>query len=1331
MSTFKKWLAKVAKAEKRLYYRDQTPETLTALVQLVHNYQPTIIVELGTCSGMSLRAWLAAKSDAKIYAVDLSFDPLIKSLDILPADLSKVTGIKQDILTVNFASLWSSEDRVIFYMDAHDLPEVHIMSHVLNNVVPLLPIGSIVAVDDLWQSPVRLTQDTSYDFYLNTICPEFDPIIYRELSYAPYWKGGSFAGFLEVIPLMKWCNEHSVVLNFASGVKMGYFHIPQPAQPPVPSLSPELFFRLTGVILPKPLAGISVFSDSAAARSALQVCSRGVELFEADLFGDAYRCFEEARRIHPETRGATFAAAICLVRTGDFANAIKLLELDLQVAAPHSNSAIVLNDIKQWVSHHKEQQQSDDAVAVTLFTTAKSFEGHFGVIQQNAISSWTRLSIRPRIILFGNEPGSAELARELSIVHVPEVRCNEQGTPLISDMFEKAQSFASSFWVCYINADIILLEDFSTAVAALPVDRQILAIGRRWDFNIINYLDFSVPKWDERLIDMVKSEGQLHSNSGIDYFIFNKNSLKGIPDFAVGRPGWDNWLLWHVRNQGGTIIDATQVLTAIHQEHSYVHLNGGIKEYSLGDESRNNQNLGQGKVLMINHADYLLEPDGTLLPKQAQEGMDFDPEFFIRSKFDQALAAQNGDRFSDSLDHLENVQFHASYFNVDLPEGFHFRKASLYLQLDKNDEALAEAQNELALFPYSKEAQALKKYIEILETKRCGSIPLKVTAYGAEPQPHPSCLFVNTFYPGFLADFYRKKLQITAASYQVQLIELRQECFGDSDFYSKGLADTGWQAIDLIVNCNVLQQTWAFENGFQGSDLAITVEQIRQVSPDVLYVQDMNNTSRDFFETVKPFVRMIVGQIATPIVRQIPFDCYDIIFSSFPHYVDTFRSEGLTSYYQPLAFDPRVLDQISIIPYHDRSIDCSFVGGISTLHVESYHLLGLLAEKTPIEFWGYGTETLPADSLVRSRHHGEAWGKEMFDIIGQSRITINRHGEVAENFANNMRLFEATGCGALLITDYKDNLNDLFEIGKEVVAYRSPEECSALVNYYLAHPDEAATIAKAGQTRTLRDHTYRKRMEQTSEILTRHLRYKEEINKLPTLDTSRISYGHTHIAADDVTSAMTTAWQSQFIPARQRTLVQVELAEMYHGNIAIPFKVLADILKPHVCTGSSVLEIGCASGYYYEILEYLLNKRIRYTGVDYSDAMIEMAKDYYPNTTFISADSAMLPFTDRQFSTVISSCVLLHVPNWQQHVRETIRVADNYIIASRTPVCKKSATRFMKKFAYGIETVELIFNEEEFVREFILNGLELADVIQYQGSQDVDEYQVTYLFRRP
>jgi spore maturation protein CgeB len=130
---------------------------------------------------------------------------------------------------------------------------------------------------------------------------------------------------------------------------------------------------------------------------------------------------------------------------------------------------------------------------------------------------------------------------------------------------------------------------------------------------------------------------------------------------------------------------------------------------------------------------------------------------------------------------------------------------------------------------------------------------------------------------------------------------------------------------------------------------------------------------------------------------------------------------------------------------------------------------------------------LPAASPILARHGGEVWGMEMYRALARSRITLNRHINVAENNANNMRLFEATGVGALLLTDRKNNLHELFEIDKEILAYSNKEEAAELVKYYLAHPEEASQIAQAGQRRTLRDHTYAKRMEELVPILKRHL----------------------------------------------------------------------------------------------------------------------------------------------------------------------------------------------------------------------------------------------------
>lgn len=600
---------------------------------------------------------------------------------------------------------------------------------------------------------------------------------------------------------------------------------------------------------------------------------------------------------------------------------------------------------------------------------------------------------------------------------------------------------------------------------------------------------------------------------------------------------------------------------------------------------------------------------------------------------------------------------------------------------------------------------------------------------GTKPGAGYSCLFLNTYYKDFVDYHYGRHPELKFQSYEIQKNALIATCFGDSDHYSHGLRDTGWYADDLIINIVPLQDAWRRQYGLP-EDAVVVVEQVRSVQPDVVYIQDMHHVSREKLVEIRRHTRLVVGQIASPLTDKIPFDLYDLVISCVPHFVEDFRRAGITAYYQPLAFDPRILDQIGNPAFSTRTIRASFLGGITYSHTSSYIMLEMLAQTVKMQFWGYGVAALPDASYIRQCHHGEAWGTRMFKLLGTSRITVNRHIDIARNYACNMRMYEATGCGALLITDYKDNLNDLFEIGKEVVAYNSARECVDLVNYYLAHPAEAEKIAQAGQARTLRDHTYERRMRYLAEILERHLRYRQEQECYDQLNTAAISCGHTEIAAGDITTEMCNAWQDVALPARQRALVQKSLAAMYRGEDMGAYRVLAELLKPHVSDNSTLLELGCSSGYVFEILEYFLNKQLDFTGVDYSRAMIAMAKDYYPRANFFVADGANLFFADRQFQVVISSCVLLHVPNWREHVFETVRVADKFVVASRTPVRRENMTSYMKKYAYGVETVELAFYEDEFVREFLLNGLELVDAVQYDGDIASDLYQVTYLFKR-
>ena len=370
-------------------------------------------------------------------------------------------------------------------------------------------------------------------------------------------------------------------------------------------------------------------------------------------------------------------------------------------------------------------------------------------------------------------------------------------------------------------------------------------------------------------------------------------------------------------------------------------------------------------------------------------------------------------------------------------------------------------------------------------------------------------LIVDTYYAAFLARFYACHDALTHADYQTQLQALLDACFGTSDFYSRHLNALGCDAQDLVVNCVPLQRRWANNNRVPLSRLALKVPhrlfrlpvlgkmladlpglmgvalaQIKAAKPDVLYCQDLSFFPAEVLRELKQHVRLLVGQIACPLPPESFLKGYDLILTSFPHFVDRLRALGVASEYFRIGFDDRVLPLLGDV---SKDIGFSFVGGISRHHGSAIPLLEHLAEQTDMRVFGYGVESLPPDSPIRQRHGGEVWGLDMYRTLARSRITLNRHIGVAENNANNMRLYEATGVGSLLLTDRKDNLHQLFDIGKEVVAYSSKEEAAELVRHYLAHPEEAAQIAKAGQARTMREHTYAQRMQELVPILKDHL----------------------------------------------------------------------------------------------------------------------------------------------------------------------------------------------------------------------------------------------------
>ncbi len=237
---------------------------------------------------------------------------------------------------------------------------------------------------------------------------------------------------------------------------------------------------------------------------------------------------------------------------------------------------------------------------LTIFSAPKSFSNpHIAVIQANALQSWLHLGPEVDVFLVGEEPGLAEAAAQYGAPLLQEVRRNESGTPLVSSIFELARQASRSPYLAYVNGDILLLPDILQAahhIAAQLGNQPFLLVGQRWDLDVTELLDFS-PGWEARLKTLAENKGRLHAPAGSDYFVFPREAFSEMPEFAIGRAGWDNWMIYHARANGWPVIDGTPSIMIIHQNHDYSHLPGGRPHYDLA-ESQQNMQLGGGRKHM-------------------------------------------------------------------------------------------------------------------------------------------------------------------------------------------------------------------------------------------------------------------------------------------------------------------------------------------------------------------------------------------------------------------------------------------------------------------------------------------------------------------------------------------------------------------------------------------------------------------------------------------------------------------------------------------------------------------------------------------------------------
>lgn len=251
---------------------------------------------------------------------------------------------------------------------------------------------------------------------------------------------------------------------------------------------------------------------------------------------------------------------------------------------------------------------------ITLFTNPKAFAGHIDTIQRNAIGSWMHLDPECEILLMGDEPGVSEIAAEYDLRHVPGMDRNEHGTPLVSSVFFEAEKNASYDILAYVNTDIILGADFIRAIRCCSTLKNLVLVGERWDLDVEKRLDFREKEYREEILEQVKREGVQHDSTGLDYFVFQKGIWPTIPPFALGRCAWDNWLLYDAWKRNVSLVDCSQSILAVHQNHDYGHARDVTKEAVWqGEEAQKNREMSIDYCFSLLDCDRKME-DGTIKP---------------------------------------------------------------------------------------------------------------------------------------------------------------------------------------------------------------------------------------------------------------------------------------------------------------------------------------------------------------------------------------------------------------------------------------------------------------------------------------------------------------------------------------------------------------------------------------------------------------------------------------------------------------------------------------------------------------------------------------------
>ena len=376
-------------------------------------------------------------------------------------------------------------------------------------------------------------------------------------------------------------------------------------------------------------------------------------------------------------------------------------------------------------------------------------------------------------------------------------------------------------------------------------------------------------------------------------------------------------------------------------------------------------------------------------------------------------------------------------------------------------------------------------------------------------------LKTTTNYPNYTAGLISKHPEIKGMNYDDALRLYFSDCNSWADFWKINLEATGkFECCEIIENAELLQKKWAAEHNIKFSEgnwkEEILIEQIRQFKPDVLFLVDQygDNSLSAKIKRLVPGIKLILGWDGILWHKAPTFENTDIVLTCVPETVDFYKALGKKVYYHKFGFETTILDKLSRFP---KQHEVSFAG--SLILNENYHMnrLKLVAELSRKVNMNIFASSLPDNwsllhryrlmntiktgnwnfafdlQRVGGKNKGSVFGLDMFNVLYNSKIVFNTHGDNSIKTAPNMRMTEATGVGSLLLTDWKENLHELFVPDEELVTYKTGAEAVDKIKSLLNNEALRTKIAKKGQERTLRDCSYKKRMDEFANFIVNYL----------------------------------------------------------------------------------------------------------------------------------------------------------------------------------------------------------------------------------------------------